>query len=103
MGPLLSGAIATAYIRRGRTCLSSLNACVGATLGLVDSLTEGWRIPLIVKPYDRLSIIQYPQLLCGMAAIGEIFSFGGGLCLMLSQVTSWAYPCKIFSIVSAWS
>ena len=64
---------------------------------------EGWHVPLIVNPYDKSRIIWYPRLLCGMAAISEIFSFGGGSCLMSSQVTSWAYPCEIFSNVSAHS
>ena len=104
MGPHLSGAVVMVQMRRqGRTRPSSDMACMGATLGLVDSLMDGCRVVLMVTLYDKSRIMWYPRLLCGIAVMGDILRVGGGLCFMLPQVTRQAYPCLTFLSVSVQS
>jgi hypothetical protein len=51
----------------------------GAMVESVASFTDGIQVLLMLMPYDKSKIIQNLQLLWGMAAIGEIFKFLGGL------------------------
>jgi len=46
-------------------------------------------------------MVRNRRLLCGTAAMGDIFSFGGGFPLMLSHLIMHAYPWATFSSVLA--
>ena len=66
---------------RGNTCLISLLDSCGASL-VVLSFTDGCFSPLRFIPKDRSKINLKGKLLCGIAATGEIFNFGGNLLLI---------------------
>jgi hypothetical protein len=76
-------------------------APAGAVFSVV-SLTEA-RTPQFVRQRrkDRSRIEQKSLYLCGIAAIGEIFSSLGGLSLMSSHCTRRACFMRTFSIASA--
>jgi hypothetical protein len=103
MGPFASGAVPTAKMMHGSTFPSLAMECEGPSDQSVASLTNGSHFPLTLTPYDKSRIIQICQLLCGMAAIGEIFRVLGGLALMESHGTSRQKPCSAFSGDSFWS
>ena len=57
-----------------------MDSC-GASL-VVLSFTDGCFSPLIFIPKDRSKINLKGKRLCGIAATGEIFNFGGNLLLI---------------------
>ena len=65
----------------GNTCPSPFMDSCGASL-VVLSFTDGCFSPLRFIPKDRSKINLKGKLLCGIAATGEIFNFGGNLLLI---------------------
>ena len=75
--------------------------CCGASF-VVDKLTDSHLEPLrFLKQKERSKMTRNSLLLCGTIATGEIFSFGGMLCLMSLHLTTLAKPFLIFSCVSS--
>jgi hypothetical protein len=91
---------AIAQIIRGMTLPNSNIACCGAFVLLDASFTDSNLFPFSSNLNDRSRIIRNFRDLCGIAAIGDIFSFGGRLFLMLSQYTSQHKPSATRSIAS---
>ena len=78
----LSGAEVICQIMCGITFPISYTACCGASALLDALLTERSLLLLTRNLYNRSRIVQNFFNLCGIAAMGEIFRFGGGFCLM---------------------
>ena len=87
MGTPVSGAVAMAHMILGITLPNSYMASCGARAFFEESLTDCRRVWLTLISKDRSSIILNCLDLWGMAAMGEIFRFAGGLCLMSSHLT----------------
>jgi hypothetical protein len=102
MNIFASGSVsAKACTIRGRHSPIWLIAPAGAVFSVV-SLTEV-RTPLLARrsQKDKSKIERYAFNLCGMAAIGEIFSWHGGSSFMSSHDTICACPMLTLSAASA--
>jgi hypothetical protein len=82
------------------TLPNSNTACCGAFALSDASFTDSNLFPFSSNLNDRSRIILNVRDLCGIAAIGDIFSFGGRLSLMSSQYTSRHHPSATRSIAS---
>ena len=80
-------AVASAHTSLRMTFINSNIACCGARCLSELSLTDPSLLPFTAISKDRSKIIQKSLDLCGIAAIGEILKFFGGLCLILSHRT----------------
>jgi hypothetical protein len=99
-GVVLSFDRAIAQIIHGMTLPNSNIACCGAFALSEASFTDSNLFPFSSNLNDRSRIIRNFRDLCGIAAIGDIFSFGGRLSLMSSQYTSRQQPSATRSIAS---
>jgi hypothetical protein len=91
---------AIAQIICGMTFPNSNIACCEAFALSDASFTDTNRFPFSSNLNDRSRIILNFCDSCGIAAIGDIFSFGGRLSLMSSQYTSQQQPSATWSIAS---
>ena len=67
---------------------------------LVVSFTDNSFSLLMISWKARCSIIRNFRDLCGIAAMGDIFSFAGGLFLMSSHRSNRQCPSRTFSSIS---
>ena len=68
---------------------------------MVVSLTNNKIPPFLSRnPKDRSRMDRKPRDLCGMAVMGDIFSWLGGLSLMESHSTIQDWPELTFSMAS---
>ena len=100
MGTPVSGAVAIAHMILGITFPNSYVASCGARALFEESLTDFRRVWLTFSLKDRSRIILNCLDLWGMAAMGEIFRFDGGLCLMSSHLTILQKPYLTLSRAS---
>ncbi len=96
-----SSALESACIVWLKECSSRSIALLGAVF-VVVSLIQGHREPSDRHSMNDKSKIEWNAFaLCGMAAKGEIFSYGGGLSLISSQLIWIACPAFTFSMLSS--
>ena len=91
-GMPVSGARASVCIIRGMTFPSSYIECCGASVLSEAVLTACMGFPSTVSANARSRIILNFRDLCGIAAMGLIFKFGGGSFRSDSHVTTLQHP-----------
>ena len=80
---------------------NSYITCCG-TSALLDALLTDWSLLLLTfNAYEKSRIMQNSLDMCGIAAMGEFFRFGGGLYLIEFYGTQRQSPSATHSRVSA--
>src|SRR5688500_17181900 len=97
----VSGATASAWMRRGRTQPNSVLEPIGTVVWLVVLLTDGAGGESVSTPKERSRIARYCRLLCGTAAIGLTFRVDGSLLRRLDHFTSLQNPSDSFAVRKA--